>query len=154
MRGHSCECKESREQNKRDQGQCWKQQQALWQTSTTTSTSGSRRSACQPHCFISVTPTALPISCKGEEQLQAIKITELRKLQTTDCRILRNTWKKKEALSIPRRTIHTKTRRSTTGQSEREGQRKHISGQNGYPSAGGQKAEDQVLPKLQQMSSS
>lgn len=43
------------------------------QTSTTTSRSGSRRSARHPHCFTSVTPMALPISYRGGEQSQAIK---------------------------------------------------------------------------------
>lgn len=35
------------------------------QTNTTTSRSGSRRSARHPHCFTSVMPTALPTSYKG-----------------------------------------------------------------------------------------
>ena len=82
-RGHGPACKGSREQTKRDRGQFWKQQQAIWQTSTTTSRSGSRRAARHPNCFMSAMPTALPISSKGEEQSQAVKRTQLRKRQVT-----------------------------------------------------------------------
>lgn len=88
------------------------------QTSTTTSMSGSRRSARHPHCFTSAMPMALPISYKGEEQSQAIKTPRIQK--TADHSLgrttLRNPREKKD--SMPKRTTHTiHTRRGTTGQS-------------------------------------
>lgn len=151
-RGHSPACKGSRKQHKRYWGQVWKQQRATWQTNTTTSRSGSRRSARHPHCLMSAMPMALPISCKGEEQSQAVKITELSKLQITALTVQSSQIPGKERVSLyPKENkLYKDHNRYNRAEQVSEGQSKHSAGQNDCHSAGGQEAEVQVLPKVQQ----